>query len=495
MLTRVVLGQVRFTLPGLAADARGVALGRELAVRFATLDRAVAFLRVLSGDRLPDELWHQLRLAMARTLRGPRELVALLPSASTHVADVVARAARLAGGQCFTGAGRHFVPYRDPESPLGYDTALVSHEPADFVLYTGDGSLHLQQEGQTTIEELLLRLDLRRTTRGPLDGQPLYLSVRRGLGAVLFEYLHRSGVEAAAALCEPDAPSAFGGPASFWLIRVASPPRRMLQLLSSCPGLRPFVPASDRIVVTAGYEHPVHLEGCGAALAPGRFYLFQPPPDRVLVLPEAPPLVPIADLVRLRLPAIEEPAPQSLRAGATTALQVPLRVASSPSQPARAKATWIPWPQVPWLRRVCYALPASALQGYRAAVLDGGVLVVAPTRLEGFPFGQLLDEPMPGVLLPVGSRLQPAISPDLLRERLGVTEGAFVVFPSYEGRPFRVPASAIDHLERRLLGTIESLGIESVRTRGAWLSSTTDERPPEIEHEPLGLMPLWGLSR
>jgi hypothetical protein len=207
MLTRVAMGQVRFTLPGLAPDARGIAIGRELVMRFGSLDRVVSFLRALSGERLPDELWAQLRLEYARLPRGPRELVARAPVPSTPIADAVARAARLAGGQCFTGAGRHHVPYRDAAAPLGYDVDAISHEAGDLFVYTDDALLSFTHEGQIPFEQLLLRLDLRRVRAGrghaAGEGGPCFILARRGLGPVLLQYLHRAGVVGGGALRGP----------------------------------------------------------------------------------------------------------------------------------------------------------------------------------------------------------------------------------------------------------------------------------------------------
>ena len=64
MIVPVAVGQVRFTLPGLAADARGVVSGRDMAARFATLDRVVWFLRLLSAAGDLDGSWSGMRLSL-----------------------------------------------------------------------------------------------------------------------------------------------------------------------------------------------------------------------------------------------------------------------------------------------------------------------------------------------------------------------------------------------------------------------------------------------
>src|SRR4029453_3064002 len=106
-------------------------------------------------------------------------------------------------------------------------------------------------------------------------------------------------------------------------------------------------------------------------------------------------------------------------------------------------AALIPWNRVPWLQRLCYALPTSALRAYRVAALERGVLVRANEALEGIPFGTLFELAAPDVLVPVGMRLRPAVSASLLGEGLGATGGTTGVFPDRAGAPFRVPAEAL----------------------------------------------------
>ena len=121
MLERVGIGQARFNVPGLTADGRGVVVGRIAVLRFSALGRLVSFLRLWSGEQALDDLQPGLRLVQARTAEGTREALVSIPVGSLPLVDAVARAARTVGGQCFTGAGKHFVQYRDQRAPLGYD--------------------------------------------------------------------------------------------------------------------------------------------------------------------------------------------------------------------------------------------------------------------------------------------------------------------------------------------------------------------------------------
>ena len=143
MLQRVGMGQVRFNVPGLSADGRGVVAGRQAVLRFSALDRLLGFLRLWSSEQALDDLQPGLRVVQVRTPGGIREVLVSLPVPSLPLADAVARAARTAGGQCFTGAGKHFVQYRDPRAPLGYDVLSLEavDASADFVLYGVDHTL------------------------------------------------------------------------------------------------------------------------------------------------------------------------------------------------------------------------------------------------------------------------------------------------------------------------------------------------------------------
>ena len=101
-------------------------------------------------------------------------------------------------------------------------------------------------------------------------------------------------------------------------------------------------------------------------------------------------------------------------------------------------AALVPWGQAVWLQRLVYALPPTALRAYRVVLLKRGVLVRAAEVLDGLPFGTLYQLGAPEVLVPLGMRIRPAASPQLLSERLGATDGAMVLFPDAESPPVRI---------------------------------------------------------
>jgi hypothetical protein len=537
MLQRVALGQVRFNLPGLAADGRGVAAGRQLAVRFGAIDRLVSFFRILSAEQSLDDLQPGLRIVQARASAGTREAIVVLPAGSSHLGDTTARVARMAGGQSFTGNGKHFVQYRDARAPLGYDATVVSSEGGDLIFYGLEHTVPYAIESELPLQKLLLRLSLQRQHGRARDADPgsvLYVTARRGLGPLLAEYLHRAqtappastrgasapGVppqasaqpplRAAAVLCDAAGDSAFQAATAFWLFRLESVPPRMMGLLSRTPGLELFTPVGGNVAVAFGYRHPIHLDACKASFPGDRFFLFSPGQAGAMVLSPAPVFVAIEDLVRIRAPLPREPDSPQLRPAPRFEFSVPLRLEPFPDYQRHAAASLIPWHQGGWLRRLCYALPATALRGYRLAVLDRGILVISGSVLDGVPFGTLLDFAAPDLLVPLGARLRPAVSPQILAERTGAVDGAMVVYPGLDQPPFRIPAGAIEPLERRTLADADlgsPAGIAAVRKHavdpldGAAIDPSAAEgarpgerAPVEIENDYLGPMPLWGLG-
>jgi hypothetical protein len=186
----------------------------------------------------------------------------------------------------------------------------------------------------------------------------------------------------------------------------------------------------------------------------------------------------------------EQPA-ASARSAQAKRLDVPLRLAWAAEAPARAKAAYLPWSQVGWLRRLCQALPPSALRGHQVALLDDVVLVVASDELVALPFGKLLGQAAPGVLVPAGMRLAPALDPEALARALGTGENSLLVFVSANEAPLRIPAAAMQPLDRRILAemTVEA---RSLAARSHPVAER--EEAVEIEIDPLGPFPLWGLE-
>ncbi len=412
---------------------------------------------------------------------------------ASGLGDLVAHAARLAGGQLFTGSGRHFVQYRDPRAPLGYDVTAAPEGTGDVILHGLEQSVGYTIDSEMPLTKLLLRLSLVRVHGAghALPEGPLYVVARRGLGPVVAGYLHRaaaSGLRASVAACESPAASAFAAGTAFWLFRVEQIPTRMHALLSETPGLELYAPVTDHVAVAVGYRHPIHLASCRGSLPGDRLSLFSP--RGVIEVAPLPTLAAIEDVVRIRPPSPEAAAPRAM-ASARPELSVPLRLQASGEAPGRPVAALVPWTQLRWLQRLCYALPPSALASYRVALLERGVLVRAPEVLEGIPFGTMFSLAAPDVLVPIGTAVRPAVSPALLAERLGAAGGAVVLFPAPGVPPVRVPADALAPLEPRVLGSLdpEAAALAAIPAPPLPLTDVV-----EIANDPLGPMPLWGLT-
>jgi hypothetical protein len=256
--------------------------------------------------------------------------------------------------------------------------------------------------------------------------------------------------------------------------------------------LQLYVPVTENVAVAVGYRHPIALESCRAAFPADRLTLFSPGAEGVLEIAPLPVLTAVEDVVRLRPPAAREVEGAAATALGRPEVAVPLRLEPSAEPRRRAVAALVPWARVPWLRRLCYALPAPALRGYRVAVLERGVLVLASSVLEGIPFGVLLDAAAPDVFVPLGTRLRPAVPPELLAERLGAQGGALVVFPALGAPPFRVPPEALEPLDRRVLSLMTPPEDEPGARPAA--ADPMDDTSVEVENDALGPMPLWGLE-
>ena len=127
-------------------------------------------------------------------------------------------------------------------------------------------------------------------------------------------------------------------------------------------------------------------------------------------------------------------------------------------------------------------------------MLSRGILILAPEALDSFPFGVLLHAPAPGLLVPLGQELRPAVSPDELAVRVGATGGAVVVFPGPREAPFRVSPESIRSLQALALADPNLVDLPFEEAVGT-LADTEEPPDIQIENKPLGPMPLWRVGR
>ncbi|PID38198.1 MAG: hypothetical protein CSA65_00280 [Proteobacteria bacterium] len=484
MLEHVAANQTRFVAPGLAPDARGVALGRYVMVLLPSIDRVVGLFRGLSEKMSLDELLPALRIVQVRTPLSSRELLVQLPVGSSFAADSVAAVAALIGGMTFTGSAKHFVKYRDTRSPLGYDVDTLHAGAGDVVLYASDFVQVYGEERALDFARMTQTLSLTQERSDALaPSETALLRVVRGLFRPVLTYLHRNGVRCAAAAAEIPL-----GPGRdlerVFLLRCEDLPERMAQLFSSTPGVEVLRVKVDNVAVELGYRHPFELTSCSSVFDDEQFYLYSGAQDRLDILSRPPQFVDANTLVELG------PLSEIVRAEASPAaaedVKVPLRlVPVSGAQPPLV-ASRIPATEGERLKRLIYLLPPPVLARYGICVTDDFIYLLAETGVDFVPLGEMFWALAPGVFIPQGLSLLPRVAPDVLREHLGAIANQLFFFRRDEPEPLRFNRADFAPLGRHSLAQV-------VVREG---STTLLPAAPEIEslallNDEIGLFPLW----
>ncbi|MEZ4369061.1 MAG: hypothetical protein R2939_22680 [Kofleriaceae bacterium] len=498
-LEHVAQGQTRLQTPGLAPDARGIALGRYALMVFPTLEGVVSWLRLYSAEAALDELLAGLEIVRLRSPLQSREMGVRIPAVSSYACDRAARLTRLLGGATYTGSARHFVKYRDERSPYGYDTADAGPVPAgaDLVVFGDDFVQSYVREGELPLARLLLRLSLRRVPgdehRDELRRE-LRVAVPAGLGDGVIRYLWRSRVSGEATLVTPARASAFADERgrSYLLLRLRDVPARIVELLRGVPGIEVFRAVGPGVAVALGWAHPIDLTSCQSVFPVDQVHVFWPG-DRIDVLPGPLEFSDLAHLTRVDVGAELAHGDGTAAVGEPThaqaspsAIAVALRLAPAAGQPRRVVATLIPNEHAERLRRLVLVLPPTSLRAYRVAMTTRGILVVGQGELDLVPLGELLTELAPGILVPLGLELVPRVAPDVLARALGHDAGEWTVF-SADGAPFQLGDAELVSLERRALLPTALESAELVRAPEGELGA------PTVVNDEVGRFALWGL--
>src|SRR5262249_24530008 len=137
------------------------------------------------------------------------------------------------------------------------------------------------------------------------------------------------------------------------------------------------------------------------------------------------------------------------------------------------------------LKRILFALPPVSLRGHRIASTDRGLLVVGSENLDVIPLGQLLCELTPGLLVPLGMDVVPRVSPEVLARALGHATGVVTVFTP-DNRPFQIPESSFQSLERRSLAklAVEPASVDDL--------SAVPTQEAQVVNNAVGRFALWG---
>jgi hypothetical protein len=496
MLERVALGQTRFATPGLAVDARGVALGRFGALLFGSLDGVVGWLRLYSDEAGLEDVLAELKILRVRSPAGARAFVILVPAPTSYALDRAARCARLWSGVCFTGTARHFVRYRDEKSPYGYDVvdAAAVRGEGELVLHAEDGSAAYAEDGELDVRQLVFRLSPVRVPGGErLDAEgraSLWLTVPAGLAEGVTRYLwkNRVATEVAPIALAAEARREFaaaGSPDGHLLCHVSELPERLLESFRGIPGLAVYRPIGERVGVEVGYRHPIELSSCTALFDPAKLYLFDGAHDACWVVAGPVELSDVRHLVKIDL-ALDRPRERAASARPAESVGQPLRLAPSLVAPRRVVGTLIGWSEAPRLKQLVYALPPVMLRGHRVATAEQGLLLVADGNVDVIPLGTLLGELAPGLYLPLGMDLVPRVAPEVVAEALGHVAGRLTVFP-HDGAPFHVPESDLRPLERRTLAALDV-----PRSPARDLSLVPPAEAPRVVNDAVGAFALWG---
>ena len=238
MLQRIALGQARFNLPGLTADARGAALGRQLGRPLRGRRPPGLVPAALVGRAEPRRsaagLSDRLRARRGGDARGDRA-----HAGGARAGRGVAHAARLAGGQALhrrgetlraVSRGARAARLRRRRAQRRRRASSSSMAPSRPSLTGSRASCRSASCccawrwcGCTGARRAARGADLPDGAPGPRDGGGGHPAPRRRLRCVS----RPAAMQAAAALCESAAPSAFSPGATFWIFRIERLPPRL----------------------------------------------------------------------------------------------------------------------------------------------------------------------------------------------------------------------------------------------------------------------------
>jgi hypothetical protein len=491
MLERVALHQTRLRTPGLFLDARGIALGPRGLVLFPSYDRLVTFVAMYTEEHTLDDLAPTLRLEIAKTALGTKELLLSFALESSDQLDAIADLARLAGAHAFTGAGRHWVAYRDAAAPFGYDVTAVEPGDAAVFLYHPAFRQAYAVERPIDLRSLLLRLRPRRDPaagRGAESGPKLLLA-EWGLGASMLQFLRRSDIPGRVALAEwPPASELSDEPIRRYLFDLPSVPERLFDLLTKTPGLALFDRVAHGAAVQVGFRHPVRLGAVpsfrGPALA--LFRGGEGPDGEPLELTHPPAFGQLEAFAKLALAA--EPERVTKPTSFPTTLRVPLRIVPSSRPSTAVAATLIPPDELPLLRRLLYALGPQTLARSRFAVTNHGAFVLIAGDGSSLPLGVFHSQLTSRLFLPLGHDVAPAVSADVLEAALDAPPDHLVVLRPH-GPALAIPlASFVD------LGSAIAEGFAWAPLPTLSIDVTLAQDALDLRVEPLGLFPLGDVA-
>lgn len=500
MIESVTLNQQYFRVPTLRADARGLVLGERGVLRFSILPQVVSFFQALTQEQSLDHVASSLRIVKIQSRqRGPEFLVDI-PAHGSYLLDSAARIARLLRGEAFTGSWPHFVPYRDRQSPFGYDAGTLGVWGNGPIFYGKRSDLNADLTGELSFEALLLDLSLER--REPPAGRHCMLKVPVGLRAPVQSYLMRRRIKASVARVYREAKGRFDREELVYLFDVPDLPERLFGLFGDLPGMELYHQRAKGVFVERGWDHPFAVENCRRFFSESHWTFFCGSRDRVeRVEAEGILFVGIDSLKGQHYRAAVAPqivqtqklsgAPDQEFKGhpVQNALDYQVSIVRMPESSSKSLvATFLVEPQeLLWLKQVVFNMPRAALSDYQVAYTDQGVLLYNPKGIEWVPFGVPLYSIFANVFLPMGARFAPPIEEEHLAQILGVQQDTLVVFPAGIEAPIAIPRTFMRPLAKALLADIE-LTLARDLSPG---TTPGPERGFELKSKPMGRFALW----
>ena len=451
MLERIALHQTRLRTPGLGLEGKGVALGAKGLVLLPSIDRLVALFAIYTREHSLEDLMPSLVIQLVRSKLGTREITLEFAAESSDRMDRMAETSRLVGGFTFTGTSRHFVQYRDAGAPFGYDATQLLATDAGLALYHDKFTQTYDFEKTLDLKSLLLRLMPHVDPSTNHEAGVRYIVAEQGLGPALIHYFVRSRVDGEVCVGEwPPASSFDDTPVRRYLVRVPDLPNRMRDLMTTTPGMTSFLPVGPGVAVEIGYRHPVELRAC-PVFDPNGLVLLRGRGDEPWALDRVPTMGDIRAFARVELRAADQADASIARAtSAPDTVRVPLRVMPALAAWKNVTATWIAPAQVPLLRRLVYALPHQTIAAARIAMTPRGAFLRSATGIEAIPLGTFFVEIHPGLYVPAGYEVTPAVAPEVLYRALGAAPSQ-VLFIGIDANAVSVEASAFVPLETALL--------------------------------------------
>ena len=456
-----------------------------------TIEAVLSWLRIFSSDGAIDDISNGFLLCEVKGEKKGAQLLVQVLAQNSRMMDRVANVAKWIGVPVFTGTTKHFVRYRDANSPYGYDVVDVDvlEKTKTFRVYNLEDSEVYTYGREIQLRDLLVKCSLRKKSVRVTDdyiGGKCWLLCEKGLSSGVLRYLWKNQIKGRATIVGVSQKGK-SSPRVKTLIEVESLPDRILGLLDRTPGVATFGALSEHVGVEMGYEHPIGLEQCETLFGNEALHLFDGANDTFLEFKNDLQFLAIESLISNRFEIAANKTTQTLEKNEFSLSKIALELTSTRSPPKNINASFVPLGKAGQLKKLVFALPPRDLQEHGIVSLESGFLIVGKTEFT-FPLGEPLTEVFKGLYLPIGIEWVPRVSADAMAKAIGHERGMItVLLGGDEG--FRVLESAVVPLEQQVIGSLEI-------TESAVLDHSLGaiSNAPQIVNQPLSPFALWGFQ-